>query len=93
MRSNTLSELRSEINNVLRKSDTGLPAILITYCATQIDAPSAFPGHLFGVKNRLIFISGAVTIALTPFAVLLSYVFRLTTMSRSTLFIGPFDAR
>lgn len=72
---------------------TGLPAILITYCAAQIDGPSAFPGHFFGVENRLIFVSGAVTIALTPFAVLLSYVFRLTAMSRSTLFIGPFDAR
>lgn len=72
---------------------TGLPAIIITYCAAQIDAPGAFPGHFFGIEKRLIFVSGAVAIALTPFAVLLSYVFRLTAMSRSTLFIGPFDAR
>ncbi|GAB3670033.1 hypothetical protein [Halopiger thermotolerans] len=72
---------------------TGLPAILITYCAAQIDGPDAFPGHFFGIENRLIFVSGAVAIALVPFAVLLSYVFRLTAMSRSTLFIGPFDAR
>ena len=72
---------------------TGLPAIVATYCAAQIYTPTVFPGQLFGIEKRLLFVSGAVTVSLTPFSLLISYVFRLAAMSRSTLFIGPFDAR
>lgn len=72
---------------------TGLPAILVTYSAAQIYAPSVFPGQIFGIEHRLLFVSGAVTIALTPFVLLISYVFRLAALSRSTLFVGPFDVR
>lgn len=72
---------------------TGLPAILVTYITAQMYHPSIFPGQIFGIEKQLLFVSGAVTIALTPFALLVSYVFRISTLSRSTLFIGPFDAR
>ena len=72
---------------------TGLPAILVTFVASQIYTASVFPGEFFGVEKRLLFVSAAVTVSLTPFVVLNSYVFRLAAMSRSTLFVGPFDAR
>ena len=72
---------------------TGLPAIVATYCAAQIYTPTIFPGSLLGVERRLLFVAGAVTVSLTPFVVLVAYVFRLTAMSRSTLFVGPFAAR
>lgn len=72
---------------------TGFPAILVTFLASQIYTPSVFPGEFFGVEKRLLFVSAAVTVSLTPFVVLISYVFRLAAMSRSTLFVGPFDAR
>lgn len=72
---------------------TGLPAILVTYITAQMYTPSIFPGQLFGFEKQLLFVSGAVTIALVPFVLLVSYVFRLAALSRSTLFIGPFDAR
>lgn len=72
---------------------TGLPALLVTYLAAQIYTPTVFPGEIVGFEKRLLFVSGAVTVALTPLAVLLSYISRLAPLSRSTLFIGPFDAR
>jgi hypothetical protein len=72
---------------------TGLPAIVLTYCAAQIWAPGVFLGRFLGVERRLLFVSAAVTIGLGPFVLLISYVFRLTSLSRSTLFVGPFDAR
>ncbi len=70
----------------------GLPSLVVTYCATQVYAPNVFPGTTFGLSTRLLFVAGAVTVALAPFVLLISYVFRLAAMSRSTLFIGPFAA-
>lgn len=72
---------------------TGLPAIIVTYSAAQIYTPTVFPGQTFGIEHRLLFVSGAVVIALAPLVLLISYVFRLAALSRSTLFVGPFDAR
>lgn len=71
---------------------TALPAIVATYCAAQIYTPTVFPGELFGIEHRLLFVTGAVTVALTPLVLLIAYIFRLTALSRSTLFVGPFDA-
>lgn len=70
---------------------TGLPAIVLTYCAAQIYHPGVFPGQLLGFGRQLLFVAAAVAIALTPLAFLVSHVFRLAAMSRSTLFVGPFD--
>ncbi|RBI58437.1 hypothetical protein DMJ13_26815 [halophilic archaeon] len=72
---------------------TGLPSIVLTYCAAQIYAPTIFAGQFFGIEHQLLFVSGAVTVALTPIILLIAYVFRLAAMSRSTLFIGPFAAQ
>lgn len=72
---------------------TGLPAILVTYSAAQMYSPTVFPGQVFGIEYRLLFVSGAVVVSLAPLVLLISYVFRLAALSRSTLFIGPFDAR
>ena len=71
----------------------GLPCIVLTYYAAQTYTPDVFPGQTFGVEHRLLFVSAAVTVALVPFVLLLSYVFRLSLLSRSTVFIGPFAAR
>lgn len=71
----------------------GLPAVVVTYLAAQLYSPTVFPGQFLGIESRLLFVSGAVTMALVPFALLISYVFRLAAMPRSTLFVGPFDAR
>ena len=70
----------------------GLPSLVVTYCAAQIYAPDAFRGTAFGVSTELLFVAGAVTVALAPFVLLIAYVFRLAALSRSTLFVGPFAA-
>ncbi len=70
----------------------GLPSLLATYYATQIYDPTVFPGATLGISNRLWFVSGAVTVSLIPFALLVAYVSRLATLSQSTLFVGPFVA-
>lgn len=72
---------------------TGFPSVVMTYLTAQLYSPTVFPGQFLGIELRLLFVSGAITIALVPFALLISYVFRLAAMSRSTLFVGPFDAR
>ncbi len=70
----------------------GLPSLLAAFYATQIYDPGVFPGRTLGVENRLWFVSGALTVSLVPFAVLISYVSRLATLSQSTVFVGPFVA-
>jgi len=71
----------------------GLPAVVAAYVSSQIYAPGAFSGTVWVVDAQLVFVSTAVTVALAPFSLLIAYVFRLATLSRSTLFVGPFDAR
>lgn len=71
----------------------GLPTVVLTYLAAQVYEPTIFPGTTAGIDTQLLFVSGAVTVALAPFALLVSYVFRLAALSRSTLFVGPFAAR
>lgn len=70
----------------------GLPSLVATYSMAQLYSSSVFPGTTFGVETQLLFVAFAVTVGVTPFALLSAYVFRLAAMSRSTLFVGPFAA-
>jgi len=70
----------------------GLPSLVATYCAIQIYQPTAFPGATLGLPHRLLFVAGAVTVAVTPFTLLVAFVLRLAVLSLSTLFVGPFSA-
>ena len=70
----------------------GLPALLFTLYATQVYDDAVFPGATFGVSNRLLFVALTTAVSLSPFALMISYVSRLATISQSTLFIGPFTA-
>ena len=72
---------------------TGLPSIVVTYCAAQLYTPTLFRGEALGIDALLLFVAGAVTVSLFPLVLLVAYVFRLAAMSRSTLFVGPFAAR
>ncbi|WP_232685967.1 hypothetical protein [Halobacterium zhouii] len=70
----------------------GLPSLVATYVAAQMYSPDVFPGTTFGIETQLLFVALAVTVSISPFALLTAYVFRLAAMSRSTLFVGPFAA-
>jgi hypothetical protein len=72
---------------------SGLPALVVAYLAANIYSPSVFPGQILGVQRQLLTVAVAVALSLAPFVFMIAYVFRLAAMSRSTLFVGPFDAR
>ena len=50
-------------------------------------------GVTLGVDNLLWLVSGAVSLALVPFMLLLSYILRIATVAKRTLAIGPFILR
>lgn len=70
----------------------GLPALLFTFYVTQLYGPETFPGTTLGYPDRLWVVAVTTAVALSPFALLISYVSRLATISQSTLFIDPFTA-
>lgn len=85
--------IRSEFINFSRALlYVGLPCLLAAFFASQIYGPNVFPGTTLGIENLLWFVSGAVTITLVPFVLMISYVSRLATLSQSTLFVAPFVA-
>jgi hypothetical protein len=55
--------------------------------------PNAVPGTTLGMDNLVWVASGAYTIGLAPFVVLVAYVLRIATMAKRTLAIGPFILR
>jgi hypothetical protein len=52
--------------------------------------PAAVTGATLGVDDLVLLVSAATAIALSPFAILLSYVLRIVTVAKRTLAIGPF---
>lgn len=55
--------------------------------------PATLPGSTLGFDNYVIVVSGAVTVALLPFYLLLAYVLRIVTVAKRTLAAGPFVLR
>ncbi|KTG09167.1 hypothetical protein AUR64_15345 [Haloprofundus marisrubri] len=71
-----------------------VPALIVTTSMIlYADNPVSIPGFTFGVDNVVWVVSGAVTVALVPFMILLSYVLRIATVAKRTLSIGPFILR
>jgi hypothetical protein len=52
-----------------------------------------FAAQTAGVSNAMVAIAAASTVAVFPFAILLSYVARIATVAKRTLSIGPFVLR
>lgn len=55
--------------------------------------PGSFPGATLGIGNITWIIIGAFTIANLPILLLVAYTFRLATVTKRTLAIGPFVLR
>jgi hypothetical protein len=51
------------------------------------------PESILGMPVSILVVSAGVTVALLPFAVLLSYILRIATIAKRTLSIGPFTLR
>ena len=71
-----------------------VPALVVaTGMILFVDNPATFPGSTFGIDNLVWIVSAAVTVAMVPFVLLLSYILRIATVTKRTLAIGPFVLR
>lgn len=71
-----------------------VPALVVaTGMIIYVDNPATVPGATLGVDNLVWLVSAAVTVALLPFVILLSYILRIATVAKRTLAIGPFVLR
>ena len=73
---------------------SALPALVVAVCAViLLDEHSVLPGATFGVEHVTLVLAGAVTVIVVPFVILMSYVFRIATVAKHTLAMGPFVLR
>ena len=70
-----------------------VPAIVVTVAMIVYFDARAVPGATLGVSNDVLTVSLAVTAAVAPFAILVSYILRIATVAKRTLAMGPFILR
>jgi hypothetical protein len=70
-----------------------LPALVVASAMVVYYDARALPGATLGISNDVLATSAAVTVASTPFVLLLSYILRIATVAKRTLAIGPFVLR
>lgn len=72
---------------------TAIPALTVAVCTLLYYDTRLLVGSIAGIPASVLVVSGAVTVSLTPFVVLLAYILRIATISKRTLSIGPFTLR
>lgn len=70
-----------------------IPALIISGLMLTFVGASSFPGITLGVPNITWVVSAAFTIAVIPFLLFTSYIFRIATVAKRTLAIGPLILR
>ncbi|MUW13892.1 hypothetical protein GJ633_03885 [Halorubrum sp. CBA1125] len=70
-----------------------VPALAAAISALAFLDPRDVTTATLGVDHALLLVAGAATVAIAPFALLLSYVLRIVTVTKRTLSIGPFVLR
>lgn len=72
---------------------TAMPALgLTTFMGFAFDV-APFTGSVAGLDSAFVLVSFVIVLSLFPFALLLSFVLRMVTVSQRTLTIGPFILR
>ncbi len=72
---------------------TAMPALgLTTFMGFAFDI-EPFSGTIVGLNSAFVLVSFVIVLSLFPFALLLSFVLRMVTVSQRTLTIGPFILR
>ena len=66
-----------------------IPALVVAGGMVVFVDPNTFAGSLFGLETMLWVVSAAFTISVTPFLVFTAYIFRLATLAKQTLTVGP----
>ncbi|PSQ28902.1 hypothetical protein BRD06_03500 [Halobacteriales archaeon QS_9_67_15] len=72
---------------------SAIPALIVTVSMLFYYDPGTVGGEFLGVPTSVAIVSAAITTALAPFLVLLSYVLRIASVTKRTLAIGPFTIR
>ncbi|MFB6147516.1 MAG: hypothetical protein ABEJ66_01395, partial [Candidatus Nanohaloarchaea archaeon] len=68
---------------------TSIPALLVSTGMIIYCGPGTVTGSFMGIGADTLATSFAVTVALVPFILLLSYILRIATVAKRTLSIGP----
>lgn len=71
----------------------GLPALAIAAGMGFFANAGMFPGTTLGIDNVTWVVSGTFTITALPLLLLAAYIFRLATLAKRTIAIGPFILR
>lgn len=83
-----------EVINLSRSvSYAAIPAIFAAVGMLLYTDATAVAGTTFGVDNLAWLVSFAFVVTLTPFIILLSFIFRIATVAQRTLAMGPFILR
>ncbi|WP_435195939.1 hypothetical protein [Natronomonas sp. EA1] len=70
-----------------------IPALVVAVSTLLFFDPAKVTGATLGVPHVVLGVSAAAAVSLLPFALLLSYVLRIATVTKRTLSIGPFILR
>ncbi|MFC7009660.1 hypothetical protein [Halalkalicoccus salilacus] len=70
-----------------------IPALVVSSALASYLTPTSFSGATLGISHLLWINSAGITISSLPFLLLAVYVFRLATIAKRTLAIGPFILR
>jgi hypothetical protein len=70
-----------------------VPALIVAGCTLTFVGAESFPGTTWGVDNITWVVSGAFTLTVMPFLLFTSYIFRIATVAKRTLAIGPLILR
>lgn len=70
-----------------------IPALLISVCMIIFFDFETYNIIIFNIETLVLVVALAATISLSPFLILISYVLRITTITKYTLSIGPFILR
>ncbi|WP_266077127.1 hypothetical protein [Haladaptatus caseinilyticus] len=70
-----------------------IPALFVAGAMLAFVGSGTFTGTTLGVTDILWVVSGAFTVTLVPFMLLVSYILRIATVAKRTLAIGPLILR
>lgn len=70
-----------------------IPALIVVAGMVMYVDTAAISGTTLGIDNLVLLTSGAFTVSLTPFVILLAYILRIATVAQRTLAMGPFILR
>lgn len=72
---------------------SAVPALLATLGMLLVVDPAALMMTIVGIDAMILLVALTLTVSLFPFVLLLSFVFRIASVAKSTLAMGPFMLR